>query len=153
METAAADLHRRIIDNEFRLSDGSPGKLPSAGDLGAYYDLSRQAMNRVIEKLKAQGIVATRPGSAGATVLDWKPLVFLPQQEFDAREASTVEREMDIYTRLVQAARRTPNAIGSVRTPPAASHSRPCRSAATRCGPKRADSRRVSARSRSIPAP
>ncbi|KFG71420.1 hypothetical protein FM21_34630 [Streptomyces mutabilis] len=95
-------MQRRILDDEFRQPDGSPGQLPTAGDLGTAYGLSRQAMNRVIERLKSEGLVHTRPGARGATVRDWEPLIFLPQQEFDQDRSP----DTDIYTRLVHAAAR-----------------------------------------------
>lgn len=102
VETASADLQRRILDDEFRQPDGSQGQLPPAGDLGKVYGLSRQAMNRVIERLKTEGLVQTRPGARGAMVRDWEPLIFLPQQEFGRNRSG----DTDIYTRLVRAAAR-----------------------------------------------
>ncbi|WP_217231329.1 GntR family transcriptional regulator [Streptomyces anulatus] len=103
VDTAAADLQRRILDGEFRQPDESPGHLPAAGELGTVYGLSRQAMNRVIERLKTEGLVHTRPGARrGATVRDWQPLVYLPQQEF-GRDAGP---DTDLHTRLVQDASR-----------------------------------------------
>ncbi|MFE1189989.1 GntR family transcriptional regulator [[Kitasatospora] papulosa] len=104
VESATADLQSRILGGEFRQPDGTAGQLPTAGDLGTAYGLSRQAMNRVIERLKAEGLVHTRPGARGAMVRDWQPLVFLPQQEFERGHDSG--RDTDIYTRLVQAAAR-----------------------------------------------
>ncbi|MFI0742500.1 GntR family transcriptional regulator [Streptomyces sp. NPDC021100] len=103
METATADIHCRIVNQEFHQPDGTPGRLPAAGELGRQYGLSRQAMNRVIDNLKSEGLVRTRAGSRGAMVQDWQPLVFLPQGEFDSREESP---QADIYTRLVQSVHR-----------------------------------------------
>ncbi|GLF98184.1 GntR family transcriptional regulator [Streptomyces yaizuensis] len=102
VESATADLQNRIVERQFQRSDGSQGQLPPAGTLGEQYGLSRQAMNRVIERLKAEGLVETRAGARGATVREWSPLIFLPQQEFD----STPICDADIYTRLVRAAAR-----------------------------------------------
>ncbi|MEU6331525.1 GntR family transcriptional regulator [Streptomyces sp. NPDC047049] len=102
VETAAGDLRTRIHAGEFRRPDGSQSRLPPAGTLGKQYDLSRQAMNQVIAKLRSDGLVETRPGVRGALVRDWQPLVFLPQQEFEAQAGP----EADLLTRLVQAAAR-----------------------------------------------
>ncbi|MYZ37354.1 MULTISPECIES: GntR family transcriptional regulator [unclassified Streptomyces] len=102
VDTVTADLHRRILDGEFRQPDGSPGRLPIAGELAAAYGLSRQTMGRVIERLKGEGLVHTRPGAPhGAMIRNWEPLIFAPQQEFDRDSADS-----DIYTRLVRAAAR-----------------------------------------------
>ncbi|MCZ1021325.1 GntR family transcriptional regulator [Streptomyces noursei] len=103
VESAAGDLRTRIGNGEFRRPDGSPGQLPPAGSLGRQYSLSRQAMNQVIAKLAREGLVETRPGSRGALVRDWQPLVFLPQQEFEAGQAGP---DADLLTRLVEAVAR-----------------------------------------------
>ncbi|MFD7554213.1 GntR family transcriptional regulator [Streptomyces sp. NPDC059835] len=80
VDAATADLRRRIVDGEFRAEDGGPGKLPAAGDLGKRYGLSRNAMNRGIEKLRIEGLISTRQG-APAVVLERKPHVYRPQLE------------------------------------------------------------------------
>ncbi|MEV7157117.1 GntR family transcriptional regulator [Streptomyces misionensis] len=102
VDTVTADLQRRILDGEFRKPDGSSGQLPVAGDLATAYGLSRQTIVRVIERLKGEGLVHSRPGARGAVIRDWDPLIFLPQQEFD----SGASPDTDIYTRLVRAAAR-----------------------------------------------
>ncbi|MEJ8632432.1 GntR family transcriptional regulator [Streptomyces sp. MS2.AVA.5] len=102
VETATDDLRARIRAGEFRPSDGSQGQLPPAGTLGTQYDLSRNAANRMINNLRQEGLVETRPGNRGAYVREWSPLVFLPQTEF---EAPTSE-DADILTRLVEAVSR-----------------------------------------------
>jgi GntR family transcriptional regulator len=93
-------LRERIQAGDFRKPDGSPDKLPSAQILGVEFGLSRQSMVRVLEKLKAEGIVRTRKGS-GAWVHDWKPLLFFPQSEFHEKAPN-----VDIYTSLLDAAHR-----------------------------------------------
>ncbi|MFF8994033.1 GntR family transcriptional regulator [Streptomyces sp. NPDC014983] len=100
VDDAVAHLRQRIRAGDFRKPDGSPDKLPSAKSLGDEYGLSRQSMVRVLEKLKAEGIVRTRKGS-GAWVHDWKPLVFFPQSEFHQTAP-----HVDVYTSLLDAAHR-----------------------------------------------
>lgn len=116
IETAAADLRDRIRAGEFHRPDGSQGQLPPAGTLGEHYQLSRNAMNSVIAKLRGEGLVETRPGTRGATVRDWKQLIFLPQQEFEADTGP----DADLLTRLVEAAaRKGESRIDSVTAEPA----------------------------------
>nr|WP_024126471.1 GntR family transcriptional regulator [Streptomyces sp. FR1]AHE39090.1 Transcriptional regulator, GntR family [Streptomyces sp. FR1] len=102
VETATSDLRDRIRANEFRKPDGVQGQLPPASALGQQYDLSRNAINRVIAKLRGEGLLETRPGTRGATVRDWAPLVYLPQQEFEAETGPAG----DLLTRLVEAVAR-----------------------------------------------
>ncbi|WP_331762330.1 GntR family transcriptional regulator (plasmid) [Streptomyces sp. NBC_01527] len=102
VDAATADLRDRIRAGEFRPSEDSPGQLPPAGTLGAQYSLSRNAANRVINNLRQEGLVETRPGNRGAYVRDWSPLVFLPQTEFDGPTGE----DADILTRLVEAVHR-----------------------------------------------
>lgn len=102
VESATGDLRARIRAGDFRRPDGSPGQLPPAGSLGTDYGLSRQSMNQVIARLAREGLVETRPGIRGALVRDWQPLVFLPQQEFEAQAGP----EVDLLTRLVEAVAR-----------------------------------------------
>ncbi|MDJ0342799.1 GntR family transcriptional regulator [Streptomyces sp. H10-C2] len=103
VDAATDDLRERIKAGEFSPADGSQGQLPPAATLGTQYKLSRNAANRVIDKLRQEGLVETRPGNRGAYVREWSPLVFLPQTEF---EAPTSE-DADILTRLVEAVRRS----------------------------------------------
>jgi len=100
VDDVVALLRARIHAGDFRNPDGSPAKLPSAQTLGDEYGLSRQSIVRVLEKLKAEGIVKTRPGS-GAWVHDWTPLVFYPQSEFHESAPN-----VDVYTSLLNAASR-----------------------------------------------
>lgn len=88
----ASDLRTRIDSGEF-----SPGdKLPSTRELSAQYDISAQAIARVISLLKADGLVEGRQG-AGVFVRAWRPLVYRPQSEF-RRKPPTV----DIFTNLLE---------------------------------------------------
>ncbi|MFG2210522.1 GntR family transcriptional regulator [Streptomyces sp. NPDC048638] len=100
VDDVVIQLRERINAGDFRKPDGSPDKLPSAQVLGDEYGLSRQSLVRVLEKLKAEGIVRTRKGS-GAWVHDWKPLLFYPQSEFHGQAPN-----IDIYTSLLDAAHR-----------------------------------------------
>ncbi|MER5615423.1 GntR family transcriptional regulator [Streptomyces sp. NPDC002215] len=100
VDDVVARLRERIRAGDFRKPDGSPDKLPSAQTLGDEYGLSRQSMVRVLEKLKAEGIVRTRKGS-GAWAHDWQPLIFFPQSEFHQMAPN-----VDIYTSLLDAAHR-----------------------------------------------
>lgn len=87
----AADLRSRIDSGEF-----PPGsKLPSTRMLSEHYDISGQAIARVIALLKGDGVVEGRQG-AGVFVRAWQPLVYRPQSEF-RRKPPTV----DIYTNLL----------------------------------------------------
>jgi GntR family transcriptional regulator len=87
----AADLRSRIDAGEF-----PPGtKLPSTRQLSEHYDISGQAIARVIAQLKADGAVEGRQG-AGVFVRTWQPLVYRPQAEF-RRKPPTV----DIFATLL----------------------------------------------------
>ncbi|MEJ1197757.1 MULTISPECIES: GntR family transcriptional regulator [unclassified Streptomyces] len=87
----ASDLRIRIDAGEF-----PPGsKLPSTRMLSEHYDISGQAIARVISQLKADGVVEGRQG-AGVFVRTWQPLVYRPQSEF-RRKPPTV----DIFKNLL----------------------------------------------------
>lgn len=73
-------------------------------------------MNHVIAKLRALGLVETRPGTRGALVREWEPVIFMPQQEFEAQ----TRPDADLLTRLVEAAARDGKSrIDSVTAQPA----------------------------------
>ncbi len=88
----ASDLRVRIDSGEFTPGD----KLPSTRELSIQYDISAQAIARVISQLKADGLVEGRQG-AGVFVRAWRPLVYRPQSEF-RRKPPTV----DIFTNLLE---------------------------------------------------
>lgn len=88
----AADLRTRIDSGEFPPG----GKLPSTRDLASHYEISQQAIARVVALLKADGLVEGRQG-AGVFVRTWRPLVYRPQSEF-RRKPPTV----DIFTNLLE---------------------------------------------------
>ncbi|MFJ3533794.1 GntR family transcriptional regulator [Streptomyces sp. NPDC090132] len=89
----AADLRTRIDAGEF-----TPGtKLPSTRLLSAHYEISAQAIARVIALLKADGVVEGRQG-AGVFVRAWAPLVYRPQSEFRKKPPT-----VDIWTNLLTA--------------------------------------------------
>ncbi|MCX4682498.1 GntR family transcriptional regulator [Streptomyces sp. NBC_01433] len=89
----AADLRSRIDAGEF-----PPGsKLPSTRLLAAHYEISGQAIARVVALLKAEGVVVGKQGS-GVFVREWKPLVYRPQQEF-----KRLPPNVDIFTNLLSA--------------------------------------------------
>ncbi|WP_431983906.1 GntR family transcriptional regulator [Streptomyces qinglanensis] len=116
VETATADMRTRIRAGDFRQEDGSQGQLPTAGKLGEQYGLSRVSINRVIAKLRTEGLVETRSGKRGALVRRWNPVVFLPQQEFEAQTGPNA----DLLTRLVEAvAREGKSRIDDVTVQPA----------------------------------
>ncbi|MFI8932468.1 GntR family transcriptional regulator [Streptomyces sp. NPDC053474] len=107
VEAAIRDLRSRIQAGEFQESK----KLPSASALGKQYGLSRNAMNKVLGELRREGLIETQSGARGATVRDWEPLAFLPQQEFEA----TTGPDADLLTRLVEAdARKGESRIDSI---------------------------------------
>ncbi|MFD3422395.1 GntR family transcriptional regulator [Streptomyces decoyicus] len=116
VETATADMRKRIHAGDFRQQGGSQGQLPTAGKLGEKYGLSRVSINRVIANLRAEGLIETRSGNRGALVRDWTPIVFLPQQEFQAKTGPNA----DLLTRLVEAvAREGESRIDDVTAEPA----------------------------------
>lgn len=89
----AADLRSRIDAGEF-----PPGtKLPSTRMLSEHYDISAQAIARVIGLLKADGVVEGRQG-AGVFVRKWTPFVYRPQSEFKKKPPT-----VDIWTNLLSA--------------------------------------------------
>ncbi|MFJ7422441.1 GntR family transcriptional regulator [Streptomyces uncialis] len=88
----AADLRTRIDAGEFPPG----GKLPSTRELSGQYDISAQAIARVVSLLKSDGLVEGRQG-AGVFVRTWRPLVYRPQSEF-RRKPPTV----DIFTNLLE---------------------------------------------------
>ncbi|MFI7087693.1 GntR family transcriptional regulator [Streptomyces anulatus] len=102
VETATADMRERIRAGDFRPDDGTQGQLPTANALGEHYGLSRVSMNNVIKNLREEGLVETRSGNRGAIVRPWTPVIFLPQQEFEA----SAGHNADLLTQLVEAAAR-----------------------------------------------
>lgn len=89
----AADLRTRIDAGEFL-----PGaKLPSTRMLSEHYDISGQAIARVVALLKADGVVEGRQG-AGVFVRTWQPFVYRPQSEFKKKPPT-----VDIWTNLLSA--------------------------------------------------
>ncbi|MFE2445461.1 GntR family transcriptional regulator [Streptomyces sp. NPDC059426] len=88
----ASDLRTRIDGGEF----AAGSKLPSTRELTEQYDISAQAIARVVSLLKADGVVEGRQG-AGVFVRAWRPLVYRPQSEF-RRKPPTV----DIFTSLLE---------------------------------------------------
>lgn len=89
----AANLRSRIDAGEF----APDGKLPSTRDLSTHYDISPQAIARVVALLKADGVVEGRQGK-GVFVRVWQPLAYRPQSEFRAKAPS-----VDIWTSLLSA--------------------------------------------------
>lgn len=87
----ASDLRSRIDEGEFPVGS----KLPSTWQLAEHYDISRQAIARVVTLLKADGVVEGRQG-AGVFVRTWRPLVYRPQAEFRRKPPS-----VDIFTNLL----------------------------------------------------
>ncbi|MET9016892.1 GntR family transcriptional regulator [Streptomyces olivaceoviridis] len=87
----AADLRSRIDAGEF-----PPGtKLPSTRMLAAHYEISGQAIARVVALLKADGVVEGKQG-AGVFVRKWEPLVYRPQSEF-----KRLPPNVDVFTNLL----------------------------------------------------
>lgn len=87
----ASDLRSRIDAGEF-----PPGsKLPSTRVLSEHYEISGQAIARVVALLKADGVVEGRQG-AGVFVRTWQPLVYRPQSEFRKKPPT-----VDIFTNLL----------------------------------------------------
>lgn len=87
----AADLRARIASGEL----GPGDKLPSTKELAAHYEISPQAIARVIALLKAEGAVWSRQG-AGVFVRSWEPLVYRPQEEFKQRAP-----DLDVFAALM----------------------------------------------------
>ncbi|MFR9758206.1 GntR family transcriptional regulator [Streptomyces sp. TR06-5] len=91
MHEIAADLRSRIDTGEFPAGT----RLPSTRLLSQHYEISAQAIARVIGLLKADGLVEGRQG-AGVFVRAWTPLVYRPQSEFKRKPP-----EVDIWTNLL----------------------------------------------------
>ncbi|MFJ3221310.1 GntR family transcriptional regulator [Kitasatospora sp. NPDC086801] len=102
----AADLRNRIDAGEFVAGS----KLPSTRILSEHYEISPQAIARVIALLKADGIVEGRQG-AGVFVRSWQPLVYRPQGEFRRRPPT-----VDVFMSLLQAEGRDGEQIIEVDT-------------------------------------
>lgn len=82
-----SDLRESITSGE--LKPGSP--LPSEAQLGDQYGVSRPTVRRALLTLEQEGLITAHAGR-GRIVRDKRAMVYRPQQEFEPRQSSTMDR-------------------------------------------------------------
>jgi GntR family transcriptional regulator len=96
----ASDLRILIASGE--LKPGSP--LPSEAALGEQYGVSRPTVRRALQTLEQEGLVSAHVGR-GRVVRGRRAMVYRPQQEFESRRSSTMDR----FTTALAAEGRQPS--------------------------------------------
>lgn len=82
-----SDLRKMITSGEF--APGSP--LPSESQLGEQYQVSRPTVRRALQTLEQEGLISAHAGR-GRIVRDRRAMVYRPQQEFEPRSSSNMDR-------------------------------------------------------------
>lgn len=82
-----SDLRKLITSGD--LAPGSP--LPSESQLGEQYGVSRPTVRRALQTLEQEGLISAHAGR-GRIVRDRRSMVYRPQQEFEPRRSSTMDR-------------------------------------------------------------
>jgi DNA-binding GntR family transcriptional regulator len=82
-----SDLRKSITSGE--LAPGSP--LPSEAQLGQRYGVSRPTVRRALQTLEQEGLVSAHAGR-GRVVRDRRVMAYQPQQEFEPRRSSAMDR-------------------------------------------------------------
>lgn len=82
-----ADLRTLITSGELK-----PGSsLPSESQLGERYGVSRPTVRRALQTLEQEGLISAHVGR-GRIVRDRRTMVYRPQQEFEPRRSTTMDR-------------------------------------------------------------
>jgi DNA-binding GntR family transcriptional regulator len=99
-----SDLRKLITSGE--LAPGSP--LPSESQLGEQYQVSRPTVRRALQTLEQEGLISAHAGR-GRIVRDRRAMVYRPQQEFEPRRSSNMDR---FTTALSEEGRQPSQSIG-----------------------------------------
>lgn len=98
-----SDLRESITSGT--LKPGSP--LPSEAQLGQRYGVSRPTVRRALQTLEQEGLISAHAGR-GRVVRDRRVMAYRPQQEFEPRRSSTMDR---FITALSEEGRRPSQSI------------------------------------------
>ncbi|MGB6165772.1 MAG: GntR family transcriptional regulator [Pseudonocardiaceae bacterium] len=98
-----ADLRQSITSGALQ-----PGaSLPSESELGQRYGVSRPTVRRALQTLEQEGLISAHAGR-GRVVRDRRVMAYRPQQEFEPRRSTTMDR---FTTALFEEGRRPSQSI------------------------------------------